>query len=130
MTESEDKYRILYVDDEDSNLFLFELSFNDDFEVITANSPEKALEILERENKIHMIISDQCMPRMSGVELLGLVKDKFPNAIKMIISGYVDYEEFRDDMERNGVKKFIHKPYSQNHLKKVIEVELEEAFGQ
>lgn len=83
------KYKILYVDDEESNLLIFKDTFRRDFHVQTAVSAYKALEILKT-STVDVVITDQRMPGMTGVELLKEINKMFseipPN--RLIVSGY------------------------------------------
>ena len=83
------KHSVLYVDDEQSNLRIFKDTFRRDFEVLTAISAFEALEILER-NRVDVVITDQRMPNMTGVELLKKIYARFPNnpPHRLILSGY------------------------------------------
>ena len=87
-------YTILYVDDEEINLRIFLNTFRRDFKIFTADSAMKGLEIL-RNNKIDVVITDQRMPQMSGVELLKEIHLTFPSIPpnRFIVSGYAKDEE-------------------------------------
>ena len=82
--------RILFVDDESQILRAITRLFMDtEYEVITAESGEEALNILENE-KVDVIVSDMKMPKMTGYELLSQVKKRFPNIVRIILSGFSD----------------------------------------
>ena len=74
-----EKYKILYVDDEEINLKIFENNFSRDFTVYKADLAKKGLDILKNE-EIAVIISDQRMPEMTGLEFFKETKKKWPKA--------------------------------------------------
>jgi len=100
---------VLYVDDEQTNLFSFKASFRRDFNVFTANSGEDALKLMETE-KIHVIVSDQRMPGMTGIELLQHVKVKYPEPIRILLTGYADINAVID-----AINKAKYTDMSPNH---------------
>jgi len=83
------RYGILVVDDEDAILESLELTLGSEYQIFTATSGEQGLEILARE-QIALVISDQVMPGMSGVEFLERVIESNPRAIRMMLTGYSD----------------------------------------
>ncbi len=115
------KYKVLYVDDEESNLRIFKDSFRRDFEVQTAISAYKALEILEQ-GLVDVVITDQRMPGMTGVELLKEINNRFteipPN--RLIISGYSEDRDIKKAFEEYKLSKFIPKPWNYDELKQTI----------
>ncbi len=116
------KANILYVDDEEINLRIFRDSFRRDFNVFTAISGFEALNILSKE-KIKVIITDQKMPEMTGVELLKEVNLKFPEIPpnRLILSGYIEDENIKKAFENYKLLKFIPKPWEYEELKQIIE---------
>jgi YesN/AraC family two-component response regulator len=119
------KYKVLYVDDEMSNLRIFYDSFRRDFEVFIANSGQEALEFLSKQ-MVDVVITDQRMPGMTGVELLKSITEKFhdipPN--RVILSGYAEDFEIKKAYEQFGLSKFISKPWDFKELKNIIETSL------
>ncbi|MEN8248288.1 MAG: response regulator [Bacteroidota bacterium] len=115
------KYKILYVDDEEINLRIFKNSFRRDFEVSVAKSGEEALKLLENE-LVDVVITDQRMPKMTGVELLGIIHEKYhtipPN--RLILSGYAENEDIQKAFKEYRLFKFIAKPWEYNELKAII----------
>jgi CheY-like chemotaxis protein len=115
------KYRILYVDDEESNLRIFKDAFRRDFEILLANSAPKALDILKQQ-QIDVVITDQRMPEMTGVELLGEINARFsdipPN--RLIVSGYSEDKDIKKAFDEYKLFKFITKPWNYEELKEII----------
>ena len=83
---------ILYVDDEEPNLLVFEAAFEDDYDVRTANSGNEALKMLEEDDSIELVITDMRMPGMGGVELLEQIFARHPDTVRMVLTGYTDLE--------------------------------------
>ncbi len=120
------KYKILYVDDESSNLRIFKDSFRRDYEVFLAASGFEALELLKKQ-MVDLVITDQRMPGMTGVELLKEITDKYddipPN--RVILSGYAEDDEIKKAFTQYRLSKFISKPWEYEKLKKIIKSSIE-----
>jgi|GEM_PF-1765224 len=114
-----EKYNILYVDDEEINLKVFESDFRREFNVFKAISPKEGFKIIEK-NKIQVVISDQRMPEMSGIEFLKKVKSENPIIKLIILTGYTDYEVLKEAINRNVLWGYLNKPYDYENLKSVI----------
>ena len=119
--------RILFVDDESQILRSITRLFMDtEHEVITAESGEEALKILENE-KVDVIVSDMNMPKMTGYELLSQVKRRFPNIVRIILSGFSDERIVFNALQKNIAKLYIIKPWENevliNTIEKVFEIE-------
>ena len=115
------KYKILYIDDEEVNLRLFKNTFRRDFEILLADSAKEGLLILEK-NKIDVVITDQQMPEMTGVELLGIVNERFedipPN--RLVVSGYSSDEDIKKAFDLYKLYRFVSKPWKYEELKQII----------
>ena len=118
--EKKSKISVLYVDDEANNLTAFKANFRRDFKVFTALSAKEGLDIL-RNNDIEIILTDQRMPEMTGVEFLELVIKEFPDPIRILITGYADIEAVIDAINKGQVYKYITKPWNDHELKMNIE---------
>ena len=112
-------YPILYVDDEPLALETFLAQFRDDFTIFTAQNGEGAQKIL-REKEIAVVITDQRMPRMSGVELLSRVKESRPETVRMLITAYSDMDVVIQAINAGSVYRYIAKPYNEDELKSII----------
>jgi len=123
--EEEDiKPTVLYVDDEESNLRIFKTAFKRHYEVFTAVSGEEGLEIL-KENDIHIIITDQKMPKMTGIEFLEKVLPLYPDPIRMILTGFSDVEAIIRAINSGRVYRYITKPWNKDELKITIDKAVE-----
>jgi len=120
----EQAIRVLYIDDEENNLKSFKANFRRDFEIYTAISAEAAA-LLMKTNEIDIIISDQRMPNMTGVEFFNSILDTHPDPIRILITGYADIEAVINAINRGQVYKYITKPWNEFELKILIEKSFE-----
>ena len=119
-SEATHKPKILVVDDEPDNLELLYRTFHPEFEVLLADSGQKALKVLAREPDIATIISDQRMPTMSGTELLSLTATQYPDIIRIILTAYTDVDDLVDAINSGKVFKYVTKPWNNRQLKAVV----------
>lgn len=115
---------ILYVDDEEHNLTVFEAAFEDDYEVLTASSAREAIGIL-REREIRLIISDQRMPEMTGVQLFEAILRDYPDVVRMILTGYTDIDAIIRAVNAGRIYRYITKPWDEKELKVIMDRALE-----
>ncbi|MEY2932164.1 MAG: hypothetical protein RL033_2913 [Pseudomonadota bacterium] len=108
--------KILFVDDEEGNLLVSEAVCGDDFEVLTARSGAVALEQL-RAYEVGVIVCDQRMPEMSGVELLEKVQLEFPDCVRLLVTAYSDVAAAIDAINRGQVRRYLKKPWEPEELK-------------
>jgi two-component system response regulator HupR/HoxA len=106
---------VLIVDDEQRSLESLERILEDTFDVKTAASAEEAEEILEHE-WVQVILCDQRMPHVSGVEFLKVVRDRWPDVVRMIISGYTDAEDIIRSINEAGIYQYVTKPWQPESL--------------
>lgn len=114
-----EKIRVLYVDDESVNLTAFKASFRRDFEVFVALSGPEAMEILAKQD-MEVIITDQRMPEMSGVEFLEKVIPLHPEPIRILLTGYTDIQAVIDAINKGQVYHYITKPWDESQLRNII----------
>ncbi len=115
------KPKMLVVDDEPDNLDLLYRTFRRDFNVFKADSGITALEVLEAEGEVAVIISDQRMPEMKGTEFLSKTVPQFPDTMRIILTGFTDVEDLVDAINSGQVYKYITKPWDPNELKSVVQ---------
>ena len=109
----------LYIDDEKSNLTSFKAAFRRDFNIFLADSAANGLDVL-RNNEIHVILTDQRMPEKTGVEFLSSILEEFPNAIRILVTGYTDMEALVEAVNKGHIFKYISKPWDNDKLKEII----------
>lgn len=120
----EKNYTILYVDDEESNLRIFKNTFRRHYNILTAKSGPEGLELLQN-NKVDLILTDQRMPGMSGVEFLKTTIDKYPDLNRILITAYTDYDILREAVNELNIFQYIEKPWNEEEIKTTIDSALE-----
>ncbi|MFN2577491.1 MAG: response regulator [Pyrinomonadaceae bacterium] len=109
------KYKILIVDDEAPNLRALERLFRDEHEVITATSGLEALAVLENHD-VALLISDQRMSEMNGIELVRRTVPLRPHMVRMLLTGYTDVSSLIDAINCGHVYKYVTKPWDNEEL--------------
>jgi DNA-binding NtrC family response regulator len=117
---------ILIVDDEDMVLTSLSayLSLETDYRVTTFTSARKALEFLQK-NRVDLVISDYLMPEMDGITFLGKVKGIYPEAPRIILTGYADKENAIKGINEVGLYQYIEKPWDNDEVRLIIRNALE-----
>ncbi len=106
---------VLVVDDEVRSLEALRRTLEEDFVVFTASSAEEARAVLERE-WIRIVLCDQRMPGTSGVQFLTEVREKWPDAVRIIVSGYTDSEDIIAGINEAGIYQYLLKPWQPEQL--------------
>ena len=119
-----EKRKILYLDDEIDNLDVFEYSFSREYQLFLASNIAEARKILH-ENTIEVIITDYKMPEMTGVEFLESIHKDNPHCIRIILTGFHDYEIVVNSINRAKIFQFVTKPWKKQDFKIVIDNALE-----
>jgi putative two-component system response regulator len=117
-------YKIMIVDDEPANLRLLERLFRRDYQVIPAASGEEALELLGQHD-VALLITDQRMPGMTGIELLQRTVSLRPHMVRIIITGYTDVGVLVEAINCGHVYKYVTKPWDNTALRLTVERALE-----
>jgi len=115
-----DKISILYVDDEENNLISFKATFRMKYKIYTAISGADAIEILEK-FPVHVIITDQRMPNMTGVEFLEKAIEKFADPIRILLTGFTDMNAVVDAINKGKIFHYLTKPWNEEELDRTIE---------
>ncbi len=115
---------VLYIDDEINNLNSFKAAFRRDFDIFTAISAKEGRKILDSQ-EIGVIITDQRMPVMTGIEFLESILTIYPDTIRILLTGFSDINAVMDAINRGQVYKYMVKPWQNDELKMYIENALE-----
>ena len=115
-TDIDHAVRVLVVDDEAHVVRSLEISFMDELEVLTATSGEQALEALGRRPDVGVILTDQRMPGMTGVELLARSRETHPDAVRVLLTGFTDVEALVDAINEAQVYRYVSKPWEPRDL--------------
>ncbi len=114
------KIHVLYIDDEKNNLISFKSSFRKDFKIYTANSSEEGLKVLEGNSDIHVVITDQRMPKTTGTQFLESITSIYPKPMRVLLTGYSDMDAVIGAINKGAVYKYITKPWNEDEIKTVI----------
>ena len=122
--EGEDPHGILLIDDEEAILESLEMTLSPQYRVFTASTGEEGLAILERE-EIALIIVDQVMPGMTGVEILEQVSERSPRTIRMLLTGYADMNSLVRAINDGRIYRYVPKPWEPDELRLNVKRALE-----
>jgi CheY-like chemotaxis protein len=117
---SPERTRILVVDDEEAILETMTFTFEDDYDVLTSTSPREALALVDRSAPVAVVISDQRMPEMTGVELLAAIYARHPNTVRIILTGFADMDATIGAINAGHVYAYVTKPWEPDQLKQVV----------
>lgn len=112
---SDKKINLLYVDDEENNLVSFKATFRLKYNVTIALSADEAMKILEKK-PFEIIITDQRMPNMTGIEFLEKVLEKYPDPIRILLTGFTDYNAVIDAVNKGKIYHYLSKPWKEEEL--------------
>ncbi len=115
----EKKIKILYVDDEENNLISFKASFRNLYQIRTAISVDEARELLKVES-FHVILADQRMPLITGVQFFEQIRNEYPDPLRILITGYTDVNSAIDAINKGEVFRFLYKPWDSALVESVI----------
>ena len=125
--ETKVKPALLFVDDERRVLTSMRAMFRREYDVLLANSGYEALEILEKRDDIHVVVSDQRMPGMTGVELLATVKGDYPSSMRILLTGYADLDAVEASINESEVFRYLMKPCPTDELKDAVALAVQAA---
>ena len=114
-----EKISVLYVDDEENNLISFKATFRLKYKVFIAISGDEAMKMLEA-NNIEIVITDQRMPNMTGVEFLEKVLVLYPETMRILLTGYADMTAVVDAINKGKIFHYLSKPWDEDELEMTI----------
>ncbi|SFF26702.1 Response regulator receiver domain-containing protein [Fontimonas thermophila] len=115
MSQHPPKARVLFVDDEPRVLTTMRMLFRNQYDVLTADSGQAALELLKTQ-AVDVIVSDQRMPGMTGIEMLRAARELNPAAMRILLTGYSDLNAIIGSINEGEIFRFINKPWSNDDL--------------
>lgn len=115
------KYSVLFVDDEVQILETIRNIFDKFYTIYTAENGQQALEILSK-TKVQVIVSDQRMPGMSGTEFLKICKEKYPDTVRILVTGFSDLDLVIETINTGDIFRFISKPWKLEKLKETVDL--------
>lgn len=131
MSNDSVQIKILCVDDERNVLRALERIFlDDDYEIVLAGSGDEGLKTMEESGPFQVVISDYRMPVMNGVEFLKAVYERWPETVRIVLSGYADAGAIVAAINEGHIYRFIPKPWNDDELRVTIQNCLERYFLQ
>ena len=116
---AEKKINILYVDDEENNLISFKAAFRLKYHVLVAHSGDEALKMLESKS-VEIIITDQRMPNMTGIEFLEKILEKYPDPMRILLTGYSDMNAVIEAVNKGKIYHYLAKPWIEEEISMTI----------
>jgi signal transduction histidine kinase len=116
--------RILFIDDEKASQTAFKSVFRDYYEIFLASSAEEGYELMKK-NHIDIVISDQRMPGITGVEFLHKIRVEFPDTVRMLVTGYSDIDAVVQSINGSQISYYFAKPYDANDMKSILDNTIE-----
>ncbi len=118
MTLIENKYSVLFVDDEEKALKYFSRLYSDDFTIITAPNVDAAKVILKQQaDSIGVLITDQRMPGEKGVDLLNYAREEHPQIVRLLTTAYADLSDAIEAVNNGEILRYITKPWDVDSLR-------------
>jgi len=112
--------RILIVDDEEAILETMSFTFMDVYDVITTPDAHRALELMDKHSPVSVVITDQRMPEMTGIELLKEVYQRHPDSVRIMLTGFTDSDTTIQAINDGHIYAYINKPWEPEELKQVV----------
>ena len=110
---------ILYIDDDEANLLVLRAACAGDLNIVTATSGPEGLDILAQQ-EIAVLLVDQRMPGMTGVEVFEVAREQYPDAVRIMITAYTDLTEAIAAINRGHIRRYLRKPWEPEELKAAL----------
>ncbi len=120
-TATAEKLKLLIVDDEVENLDLLYRTLHRNYHILRATSGSEALQVLQQERDVAVVISDQRMPSMSGTDLLYRIAEAYPDTIRIILTAHADVNDLVEAINSSKVFKYLTKPFRREELLDIVE---------
>jgi serine/threonine-protein kinase len=114
-----EKMTVLFVDDEERILRSLKMLFRGRYHVLTTTDGNEALKLLEQ-TRVHAVVSDQRMPKMTGVDLLRQVREVSPNTMRILLTGYSELDAMIGSVNEGEIFRFISKPWNADEIVEVV----------
>ncbi len=124
--DTQTKPTILFLDDEDLNLFLFKTAHEEKYDIITTSTPNEALETLRHNHSIKLVISDYRMAEMNGVDFVKLAKTNHPEKAYFLLTAFGDTDEIADAIDSKFLDGYFEKPMNREEIRKSLDRALTE----
>jgi DNA-binding NtrC family response regulator len=117
--ENAEKPKVLYLDDDTSNLVSFKANFRDQFDVYTSTDPVEAYNLINDQN-IQIVITDHNMPSMSGVEFLESISADYPHVQRILLTGYTELVPVMEAINKGQVFRILTKPFNMKEISRMV----------
>jgi response regulator RpfG family c-di-GMP phosphodiesterase len=114
------RVRVLYIDDEPSNLVSLKANFRHKFDIITTEDPHQAIDLIKQHN-VQVVISDQRMPNMTGIEFFNQLKNTISDPTRILLTGFSDMDAVIDAINLGEIYRYVTKPWDYDDLLTIIE---------
>lgn len=115
------KKTLLFVDDEEINLFVLERRFQDEYNILTANSADEAIEKIQvNKGHIDALITDLKMPDKSGLQVIEESKENLEGVPCFLLTGYDNIPEIKEALEKKTVQRLFKKPFNYNEIQDTL----------
>src|SRR5262245_8579244 len=118
------KHSLLVVDDEPDLVQTVRDLLRFEYRVLGATRAAEGLRLMEQE-PVHVVMSDQRMPEMTGVEFLRILRQRYPDTVRLLFTGYADINAVSDAINQGNVYRYISKPWEPNELRAVLKQAVE-----
>ena len=112
--------KVLYVDDEEINLELLQLTFRNELQVYTAITAQEGLKILSNNRDIHVVISDLKMPGMNGLDFIKEVKSRYGDKVCLLLTAFLESEVMLEGFNKELIFRYLMKPWNKNELYQTV----------
>lgn len=113
--------KILYVDDEQINLTLFQMTFRKEYQVLLTDSGSKGIDLLNKHQDICFVISDMRMPKMDGLEFIEKVKQTKKELPCILLSGYAINDRIASALDSGLIQDYIMKPFNKQYVMQLLD---------
>jgi CheY-like chemotaxis protein len=113
--------KILYIDDDQINVELFEINFSEKYDVVCGASGNEGLNLLEETTDIKIIITDMKMPGMSGIDFIKKAREKFSDKIFFLLTGYNITSDIQNALDAGLIQQCFCKPFNKSEIETSIE---------
>ncbi|MGF1579141.1 MAG: ATP-binding protein [Gemmataceae bacterium] len=113
------RHSLLVVDDEPDMVLTIKALLRSEYNVLGATRASEGLRILEQE-QVHIVMSDQRMPEMTGIEFLSRLRELYPDTVRLLFTGYADLQTVVDAINQGNVYRYVTKPWQQHELHEVL----------
>ena len=118
--ETDERPRVLYVDDQVGNLTVFRASLRAAADICTAGSGQEALAMMA-EAPYPIVISDQRMDGMTGSELLTQIRKRYPSTVRILLTAYSDFNALTEAINEGRIARFVRKPWNREEMFAIIQ---------